>query len=59
MNHLYEDKHGVIHACEGSRLVPSNPQTYCVWTKCEKDVPAARSFKSEERPTCEVCNAQD
>jgi hypothetical protein len=52
MNHLYQDEKGVIHACEGSEV---HPGIYLVWTKCEKDVPANKSFKSDETVTCEAC----
>jgi len=55
MNHLYEDKNGVIHSCQGSQMIPCNSDTYLVWTDCEKDVPADKSFKSEEKATCENC----
>lgn len=54
-NHLYEDKAGIIHACKGSEV---HPEIYLVWTKCEKAVPANKSFKSEETSTCEACNAK-
>ena len=52
MSHLYQDKNGVIHACEGSEV---HRGIYLVWTKCDKDVPANQSFKSDEKPTCEEC----
>jgi len=56
-NHLWEDRKGVIHLCDGSRLVDSDKNTYVVWTICEIDVPANESFKSEEQPTCAKCMA--
>ena len=52
MNHLYEDKNGGIHLCEGSQI---HRDVYLVWTKCEKDVPANKSFKSKEVATCKSC----
>jgi hypothetical protein len=55
MNHLHEDKEG-IHSCKGERIDERNPDTYVVWTKCEKDVPANTSFKSStEVVSCVKC----
>lgn len=48
--HMYEDKSGITHFCDGAQIVPGNVGTYIVWTLCEKmDVPAAQSFKSDYR----------
>lgn len=55
-NHLYQDPAGVIHACEGAQL---HRDVYLVWTKCCRDVPANKSFKSNERVSCERCVAQE
>jgi hypothetical protein len=45
--HFYEDKHGTIHLCDGSQIIPGDVDTYIVWTLCEKmDVPADKSFTS-------------
>lgn len=52
MNHLYEDKNGIIHLCESSEV---HRGVALVWTKCEKDVPANKAFMSEENVTCEKC----
>ena len=52
MNHLYKDKSGVLHACEGGQI---HPNVYLVWTLCGIDVPANKSFKSRELATCEDC----
>lgn len=60
MNHLYEDNLGVLHACEKSEIHPKhvgNDGITLVWTKCEIDVPANKSFESDERVTCEKCKA--
>ncbi len=47
-HHFYEDKYGVIHLCDGAQIVPSDVETYIVWTLCEKmDVPADTSFMSD------------
>lgn len=56
--HLYEDPKGVIHECEASQMIAGNRDTYLVWTKCEHDVPANESFKSDEEPTCDKCKIQ-
>ncbi len=53
MNHLYEDENGIIHLCEGSEVQRG---ISLVWTLCKKDVPANKSFKSKEQPTCKLCN---
>ena len=52
MNHLYKSPDGKTHICEGGRI---NREIYLVWTKCEIDVPANKSFKGEELPSCEEC----
>ena len=53
-NHLYDD--GIyIHLCKGSRVHENNPDTYLVWTECSKDVPANKSFESDEGITCPDC----
>ncbi len=50
-NHLYESN-GIIHLCEGSDVQRG---IKIVWTKCQIDVPADRSFMSTELPTCKTC----
>lgn len=50
--HLYQDNRDVIHACEGNEV---HRGVYLVWTLCELDVPANKSFKSWECPTCMDC----
>ena len=52
MNHLYEDRKGILHTCEGTTF---HRNVYLVWTRCGKDVPANTSFKSEELSTCNEC----
>jgi len=54
MNHLYQSKDELIHLCEGGEAAPGE---YVVWTLCEIDVPANKSFKSEEMATCPKCKA--
>jgi len=49
--HLYDDG-TVVHLCEGKQV---HPDVYLVWTKCGKDVPANKSFMSEESITCKKC----
>jgi hypothetical protein len=51
--HLFQDKDGTIHACESSEV---HRGILLVWTKCKKDVPADKSFRSGEVPTCEKCH---
>lgn len=55
MKLLYEDENKVLHECEGERIIPYDRDTYIVWTRCLQDVPADKSFKSEEEPTCGQC----
>ncbi len=52
VNHLYESKDGIIHACEKAEV---HPGIILVWTLCDKDVPAGKSFKSKEKVTCDAC----
>ena len=51
MKHLYEAD-GIVHSYEGGHV---DSDTYIVWTKCEIDVPANKSFKSNEAVTCDKC----
>ena len=45
-----------IHACEGDRMVDNNPNTFLVWTLCNKDVPASKGYVGEHSDaTCEDC----
>lgn len=55
--HLYTDKNNITHLCNGSQIVPSDHDTYIVWTLCEKmDVPADQSFMSNHVvANCEKC----
>ena len=53
MNHLYEDKRGVLHTCVFQNI---HRGIDLVWTTCLKDVPANASFKTNyENPTCNEC----
>lgn len=54
-NHLYESN-GKLHACEMKEI---HPGIRLVWTKCGKDVPANKSFRSRESATCEACKTAD
>lgn len=54
--HLYEDKKGILHLCEGGQI-GNDRSTYVVWTKCGKDVPKDKSFLSYENVTCKKCLA--
>lgn len=49
--HLYDDGTH-IHLCESKEV---HPGILLVWTLCEKDVPANKSFRSDEVPTCPKC----
>ena len=53
-NHLYETPDGLIHACEGGQAT-IDQKNYLVWTLCELDVPANKSFRSNEEITCPKC----
>ena len=56
MKHLYETEDRIIHKCMGSEVVPGE---YLVWTLCDMDVPANKSFKSETLDaTCSICLEQ-
>ena len=55
MNHLYESPDGKRHLCEGGQIIVNDPSTYVVWTKCKIDVPANKSFKSDEEVNCSEC----
>ena len=54
---IYYDDGKVIHACEGSEVLPG---VRMVWTKCYLDVPDNRGFTVEGEPpaiTCPKCLA--
>lgn len=57
---LYETKDGVIHFCEGDRMVPYDPDTFILWTACEiYDVPPNAGFVSRYvKPDCPDCLAR-
>ena len=55
MHQLYQDKKNVIHACDSGELKFYKNPINLVWTKCGKDVPANKSFKSKESVTCPNC----
>jgi hypothetical protein len=50
----YEDKAGVMHACEGADV---HRGVRLIWTLCQRDVPANAAFLSFEKATCEKCFA--
>lgn len=52
MPHLYTDTNGVIHSCQQNEV---HRGINLVWTDCGKDVPANKSFRSWEGPTCMDC----
>lgn len=52
MNHLYTDTKGIIHSCKMHEI---HRGIFLVTTICGKDVPANKSFKSLEIPTCKSC----
>ena len=43
---------GTIHACDSSRVYK---EINMVWTLCGRDVPANKSFESNEKITCHSC----
>lgn len=50
------EQSGVVHNCEGARMVPFDAGTFLVWTKCGKDVPAGAAFRNpKEHATCPDC----
>lgn len=57
MDHLYEDKNGTIHACDSGDFNFYQNPIKLVWTRCNKDVPANKSFKGGEEVTCAGCKA--
>ena len=47
---------GMIHAAKGGQMVEGNPDTFILWTFCEKhDVPANAGYKSRATVTCPDC----
>ena len=49
------------HLCEGDYLVPTDPDTFVLWTRCGKhDVPAdaAWEMRPENGVTCPICAAR-
>lgn len=56
---LYDDGK-VTHACEGDRMVPFDPGTFLVWTKCGRDVPANQGYVGvHSTATCPECTANN
>lgn len=56
MNHLYEDKNGILHDAICEQIIPNDRGTFICWTACGKmDIPANKSFKSKEIANCEDC----
>lgn len=54
----WQDKWGVMHAAEGSRMVPFDRGTFILWTRCGQfDVPANAGFTSHDEVTCPECAA--
>lgn len=52
------ERSGVLHLCEGSRLVPFDRGTFVLWTRCQMhDVPADAAWEQlpTERVTCAAC----
>lgn len=48
------------HLCEGSQLALGHPDTFCIWTRCQRrDVPAgaARLKEPTDEVTCQECIA--
>ncbi len=53
-NHRYQDFKGIIHACDSCQATSDNLNRL-VWTKCEVDVPANKSYQAEQQVTCPIC----
>ena len=60
--YLYWNDGAVVHSCEGSEV---HPGIFLVWTECEKDVPAGKSYRLkdgdryiEDIVTCDKCRAR-
>ncbi len=51
----YEDENEVTHSVQGSRLVPEDPHTFFMWTRCGQDVGVREVYASPEKPTCQSC----
>jgi hypothetical protein len=46
------------HLCEGDQIVAADPDTFILWTRCQKlDVPASAACElgPQDRTTSEVC----
>jgi hypothetical protein len=52
---LKYDDGSLIHHAAGARVAHAG--SFLVWTFCQKDVPANRSFVSDETVTCPDCIA--
>ena len=52
---LKYDDGKAVHACEGARGADFDRGTFIVWTVCQKDVPANKSFVGVDDITCPVC----
>jgi hypothetical protein len=50
---------GEVHAVVGSRLVPEDPKTFYMWTRCGQDVSVRDVYASKEPVDCEACAAQE
>jgi hypothetical protein len=49
---------GLVHAVEGSRLVPDDPKTFFMWTRCGGDIGVTEVFASNEAPSCPDCDSE-
>lgn len=45
-----------VHDCEGARIIPFDPGTFLVWTKCGIDVPANQGVNGTDAVTCKGCS---
>ena len=52
LNHLTETQDGIRHICETGK---GPKDITLVWTLCCRDVPANKSFKTEETANCGAC----
>jgi hypothetical protein len=51
---------GVVHALEGAFLVPSNPRTFMMWTRCgSADVDPSDAWTGDDALTCRACAAME
>jgi len=49
---IFWEENDIIHACESTEM---HKGITLIWTKCNRDVPANKSFYGNEKITCDEC----